>query len=84
MLFGIWECDQKTVLFVIHDIEKAIFLGSRVRVMSACPGYIKAAIAVDLPHPRSYKIKTAPEFVRLKERPVEEIRAEALKVAVDA
>jgi NitT/TauT family transport system ATP-binding protein/sulfonate transport system ATP-binding protein len=84
MLFGIWECDQKTVLFVIHDIEKAIFLGSRVRIMSACPGCIKAAIAVDLPHPRSYKIKTAPEFVRLKERLVEEIRAEALKVAVDA
>jgi hypothetical protein len=36
------------------------------------------------PHPRSYKIKTAPELVRLKERLVEEIRAEALKVAVDA
>src|SRR5882724_3054106 len=84
MLLGIWERDQKTVLFVTHDIEEAIFLGSRVIVMSARPGRIKAEIAVDLPHPRSYKIKTAPEFVRLKERLVEEIRAEALKVAVDA
>ena len=84
MLLGIWERDQKTVLFVTHDIEEAIFLGSRVIVMSARPGRIKAEIAIDLPHPRSYKIKTAPEFVRLKERLVEEIRAEALKVAVDA
>jgi ABC-type nitrate/sulfonate/bicarbonate transport system ATPase subunit len=83
MLLGIWERDQKTVLFVTHDIEEAIFLGSRVVVMSARPGRIKAEIALELPHPRSYKIKTTPEFVRLKERLVEEIRGEALKVAVD-
>jgi ABC-type nitrate/sulfonate/bicarbonate transport system ATPase subunit len=84
MLLGIWERDQKTVLFVTHDIEEAIFLGSRVIVMSARPGRIKAEIAIDLPHPRSYKIKTTPEFVALKERLVEEIRTEALKVAADA
>jgi len=83
MLLGIWERDQKTVLFVTHDIEEAIFLGSRVVVMSARPGRIKAEITIDLPHPRSYKVKTTPEFVALKERLVEEIRAEALKVAVD-
>ncbi|MGJ4995136.1 ABC transporter ATP-binding protein [Bradyrhizobium sp. HKCCYLS3077] len=84
MLLGIWERDQKTVLFVTHDIEEAIFLGSRVLVMSARPGRIKADIKIDLPHPRSYKIKTSPEFVALKERLVEEIRAEALKVATEA
>jgi len=84
MLLGIWERDQKTVLFVTHDIEEAIFLGSRVVGMSARPGRIKAEIPVDLPHPRSYKIKTSPEFVSLKERLVEEIRAEALKVAAHA
>ncbi|MGJ5150468.1 ABC transporter ATP-binding protein [Bradyrhizobium sp. SZCCHNS3052] len=84
MLLGIWERDQKTVLFVTHDIEEAIFLGSRVLVMSARPGRIKADIKIELPHPRSYKIKTSPEFVALKERLVEEIRAEALKVAAEA
>jgi NitT/TauT family transport system ATP-binding protein len=51
MLLGIWERDQKTVLFVTHDIEEAIFLGSRVVVMSARPGRIMSEIAIDLPHP---------------------------------
>ncbi len=60
------------MLFVADDIEEAIFLGSRVIVMSARPGRIRAEIAIDLPHPRSYKVKTAPEFVRLKEWLVEE------------
>ena len=83
LLLALWEAERKTVLFVTHDIEEAIFLGSRVVVMSARPGRIKAEITIDLPHPRSYKVKTTPEFVALKERLVEEIRAEALKVAVD-
>ncbi|PZU94539.1 MAG: sulfonate ABC transporter ATP-binding protein [Chelatococcus sp.] len=78
MLLGIWERDRKTVLFVTHDIEEAIFMASRVVVMSARPGRIKAEIKVDLPHPRPYTIKTSPEFVALKERLVEEIRAEAV------
>jgi len=78
MLLGIWERERKTVLFVTHDIEEAIFVGSRVVVMSARPGRIKADIAVDLPHPRPYTIKTSPDFVALKERLVEEIRVEVV------
>jgi NitT/TauT family transport system ATP-binding protein/sulfonate transport system ATP-binding protein len=78
MLLGIWERERKTVLFVTHDIEEAIFMASRVVVMSARPGRIKADIAVALPHPRPYTIKTSPEFVALKERLVEEIRVEAV------
>lgn len=81
MLLGIWEREQKTVLFVTHDIEEAIFVGSRVVVMSARPGRIKADIPVELPHPRPYTIKTTPEFVALKERLVEEIRVEAVLAA---
>lgn len=81
MLLGIWEREQKTVLFVTHDIEEAIFVGSRVVVMSARPGRIKADIRVELPHPRPYTIKTSPEFVALKERLVEEIRVEAVLAA---
>jgi ABC-type nitrate/sulfonate/bicarbonate transport system ATPase subunit len=81
LLLGIWERERKTVLFVTHDIEEAIFLASRVLVMTARPGRIKAEVAVDLPHPRHYTIKTAPEFSALKARLTEEIRAEAVLAA---
>jgi NitT/TauT family transport system ATP-binding protein len=81
MLLGIWEREQKTVLFVTHDIEEAIFVGSRVVVMSARPGRIKADIAVDLPHPRHYTIKPSPAFSDLKARLTEEIRVEAVLAA---
>src|SRR3954470_24492559 len=79
LLLGIWEADRKTVLFVTHDIDEAIFLANRVVVMTARPGRIKCDVAVDLPHPRTYKVKTAPEFAEYKARLTEEIRAEALK-----
>ncbi len=79
LLLGIWERDRKTVLFVTHDIEEAVFLGSRVVVMSARPGRIKAEIPVDLPHPRDYRLKTAPAFAALRAQLTEEIRVEALR-----
>jgi NitT/TauT family transport system ATP-binding protein len=80
-LLGIWERERKTVLFVTHDIEESIFLASRVVVMSARPGRIKADVAIDLPYPRHYTIKTSPEFSALKARLTEEIRAEAVRAA---
>ncbi len=81
LLLGIWESERKTVLFVTHDIEEAIFLASRVLVMTARPGRIKADLSVDLPHPRHYTMKTSPEFSQLKGRLTEEIRVEAVRAA---
>jgi NitT/TauT family transport system ATP-binding protein len=78
LLLGIWERERKTVLFVTHDIEEAIFLASRVVVMTARPGRIKADVTIDLPHPRHYTIKTSPEFSAFKARLTEEIRAEVV------
>jgi ABC-type nitrate/sulfonate/bicarbonate transport system ATPase subunit len=78
LLLGIWEAERKTVLFVTHDIEEAIFMANRVIVMTARPGRIKQEVAVTLPHPRHYTLKTAPEFSALKARLTEEIRVEAL------
>ncbi len=78
LLLALWEAERKTVLFVTHDIEEAIFMASRVVVMSARPGRIKAEVRVAIPHPRSYTIKTAPEFSALKARLTEEIRVEAM------
>ena len=81
LLQGIWEAEQKTVLFVTHDIDEAIFMGNRVVVMSARPGRIKCDVAVPLAHPRSYAIKTTPVFTELKAMLTEEIRVEVHKAA---
>jgi ABC-type nitrate/sulfonate/bicarbonate transport system ATPase subunit len=81
LLLGIWEADRKTVLFVTHDIEEAIFMANRVAVMSARPGRIKSVLTVDLPHPRHYTMKTSPEFSRYKAELTEQIRVEAIKTA---
>ena len=81
LLLQIWERERKTVLFVTHDIEEAIFMASRVVVMTARPGRIKAEVAVDLPHPRAYTLKTTPAFNALKARLTDEIRVEAVRAA---
>jgi NitT/TauT family transport system ATP-binding protein len=79
LLLGIWETDRKTVLFVTHDIEEAIFMANRVAVLTARPGRIKRDIVVSLPHPRHYTIKTTPEFSAYKAQLTEEIRTESIR-----
>ena len=76
LLLGIWEAERKTVLFVTHDIDEAVFMGSRVVVMSARPGRIKLDVAVPLAHPRHYSVKTTPAFVELKAELTEQVRVE--------
>ena len=76
LLLGIWEAERKTVLFVTHDIDEAVFMGSRVVVMSARPGRIKLDRAVPLAHPRHYSVKTSPEFTALKAELTEQVRVE--------
>ena len=51
-LLEIWERDRKTVLFVTHSVEEAVFLSDRVVVLTRSPGRIKATIEIDLPRPR--------------------------------
>ena len=76
LLLGIWEAERKTVLFVTHDIDEAVFMGGRVVVMSARPGRIKLDRAVPLAHPRHYSVKTSPAFTALKAELTEQVRAE--------
>ncbi|HYN60857.1 MAG TPA: ABC transporter ATP-binding protein [Rubrivivax sp.] len=76
LLLGIWEAERKTVLFVTHDIDEAVFMGSRVIVMSARPGRIKLNREVAIPHPRHYSIKTTPVFSELKAELTEQVRVE--------
>jgi ABC-type nitrate/sulfonate/bicarbonate transport system ATPase subunit len=81
LLQGIWEAERKTVLFVTHDIDEAIFMGNRVVVMSARPGRIKCDLPVPIAHPRHYSVKTTPVFMELKARLTEEIRIEVRRAA---
>jgi NitT/TauT family transport system ATP-binding protein len=67
-LLRIWNASNKTVLFITHQIDEAIFLSDRVVVMSARPGRIIADIAIDLPRPRELRVKRTPEFVAYEEK----------------
>ncbi|HEX3811619.1 MAG TPA: ABC transporter ATP-binding protein [Mycobacteriales bacterium] len=65
-LQDVWLVDQRTAVFVTHDVEEAIYLSDRVVVLSDRPGRIVAEIAVSLPRPRQRDIVTDPDFVQLK------------------
>ena len=58
-LLRVWEEDGKTIVFVTHDVEEALFLSDRVYVMSARPGRMEMAVDVDLPRPRTVGTTTA-------------------------
>jgi NitT/TauT family transport system ATP-binding protein len=61
-LLRIWQERRKTVLFVTHQLDEAVFLADRVVVLGADPGYVKRDIAIDLPRPRGLECKRSAEF----------------------
>ena len=67
-LLRIWELGRKTVLFITHQIDEAIFLADRVVVLGRRPGRVKEVISVDLPRPRQLAFKRRPEFVAMVDR----------------
>lgn len=79
LLLGVWEESHKTVLFITHDIDEALFLGDRVHVMTARPGRIKETLNVDIPRPRDVDVLTSPGFVELKRKVTGLIREETMK-----
>ena len=64
-LLRIWERGQKTVLFVTHQIDEAVFLSDRVLVFARRPGRLQEEVKIALPRPRHLAIKRTPEFVAL-------------------
>ena len=78
-LLALWSEFGNTVLFVTHDVDEAVFLGTRVVVMSASPGRLIADLAVPLPRPRTAAMLTAPIFIDIKRQCLDIIRAETLR-----
>jgi NitT/TauT family transport system ATP-binding protein len=62
-LLRIWQQERKTVIFITHQIDEAVYLSDRVVVMSSRPGRIREIVDVDLPRPRDLRVKRTPEFV---------------------
>lgn len=65
-LLRIWDSERKTVIFVTHSIEEAIYLADRIVVMSPRPGRIDRIIEVPFPRPREEDIKASPEFLTMR------------------
>ncbi len=79
LLVDLWQRTPKTILFVTHDIDEAIFLSDRVHIMSARPGRIKQTLKVELPRPRQLELLTSSAFMDLKRTVLALIKEEGLK-----
>ncbi|WP_250469595.1 MULTISPECIES: ABC transporter ATP-binding protein [unclassified Caballeronia] len=67
-LLAIWEQSAKTVVFVTHSIDEAIFLADRVAIMGRGPGRVKEIIDIDLPRPRDASLRHSAAFMALRQR----------------
>ena len=73
----IWERDRKTVLFVTHSVEEAVFLSDRVVVLTRSPGRIKEIITIDLPRPRRRAICWSTAAIRTMSSTIERLMDDA-------
>jgi len=75
-LLDIWRRTRKTVIFVTHSLHEALFLSTRVAVMTARPGRIKSILELSMEYPRSVE---SPEMAALRAKLWSEIREESLR-----
>ncbi|HPG41113.1 MAG TPA: ABC transporter ATP-binding protein [bacterium] len=78
LLLAIWRGTKKTVIFVTHDVEEAVFLADRVIVLTARPARIKKEVIVNLPRPRKFDMVTSTNFMKTKKEVLTAIREETL------
>jgi NitT/TauT family transport system ATP-binding protein len=85
-LLRIWRSNKKTVLFVTHQIDEAVYLSDRVVVMTSRPGRVKSILEVDIPRPRDLSVKRTPRFLELVDeiwKMIEEEVKAALQITQD-
>ncbi|MDR2367286.1 MAG: ABC transporter ATP-binding protein [Deltaproteobacteria bacterium] len=78
-LLEVYDRTKPTVFFITHDLDEAIFLATKVYIMTTRPAAIKKVLEVDLPRPRSYKLLASAQYQALRQECQETVRAEALK-----
>ncbi len=78
-LLNIYDRFRKTVFFITHDLDEAIFLADSVVVMTTRPGTIKLRLNIDLPRPRTRDLLTSQRFIELKQQAVTAVHEEAKK-----
>ena len=84
LLLDVWSREHRTVVFITHDIDEAIFLADRVYIMSRRPGRIRLELPVPLPRPRSYALLASPMFAELKRQVLDVIHEESILAMDDA
>jgi NitT/TauT family transport system ATP-binding protein len=82
-LLGVWERTRKTILYVTHNIQEAVFMADRVLVLSRRPGRVLASVSVPLPRPRREAMLGEAAFVATAERIWQLIRGQAAAALVD-
>jgi len=80
-LMRVWERTRKTIVFVTHDIEEAVYLGDRVVVLNARPGRIREEVKIDLPRPRGLEIKKSMQCHEYRNYIWDLIRSESRRAA---
>jgi len=80
-LMRVWERTRKTIVFVTHDIEEAVYLGDRVVVLTARPGRIREEVKIDLPRPRALEIKKSIQCHEYRNYIWDLIRSESRRAA---
>jgi NitT/TauT family transport system ATP-binding protein len=86
-LLRVWRSNRKTVMFVTHQIDEAVYLADRVVVMTSRPGQIKALLEVDINRPRDLSVKRTPHFLELVDaiwKMIEEEVKAAMRITEDA
>ena len=78
-LLDVYDKSRKTIFFITHDLEEAIFLGSQVYIMTTRPAKIKTILDVDIPRPRDFRVLSSSSYIRLKKECIEAVHEEALK-----
>ena len=81
-LLKIWSKQEKTVLFITHQIDEAVYLADRVVVMGTRPGCIKAEFSVPFGRPRLLAVKRDPAFLKLNDQIWALIEEEAARIGV--